>query len=55
VDELLLLADRYRETIPADVAAYRQLEAEWQRGEADWAESVVELKYANSAARFAYS
>jgi hypothetical protein len=51
VDELLLLADRYRETIPADVAAYRQLEAEWQRGEADWAESVVELKYANSAAR----
>jgi len=24
--------------IPADVAAYRELEAEWQRGEADWAD-----------------
>jgi hypothetical protein len=38
VDELLLLADRYREKIAADLAAYREPEAEWQRGEADWAD-----------------
>jgi hypothetical protein len=51
IDELLLLADRYRETIPADEQTFRQLEAEWKRGEADWTKSVVDLKHDNKTVR----
>jgi hypothetical protein len=51
VDELLLLADRYRETIKTGEAGFLELEDELERGEAGWTSSVAELKFENNAAR----
>jgi len=51
IDELLLLADRYRETIQAAEETFRQLETEWKLGEAEWTKSVVDLKHDNKTVR----
>jgi hypothetical protein len=41
VDELLLLADRYREYTRVDEATFAVLQAEFEAGEADWTRNVV--------------
>jgi hypothetical protein len=41
LDELLLLARRYREIVEADEATYQRLKAEFESGKPDWAASVI--------------
>ena len=44
LDELLLLADRYRELLKVDESAYEQLKDEYDSGSATWASSVVSFE-----------
>jgi hypothetical protein len=44
LDELLLLADRYREKLVVDDSAYDQLKAEFEAGQAPWAHSVISFE-----------
>lgn len=44
LDELLLLADRYRERLIVDDSTYQQLKTEYESGQASWAPSVVSFE-----------
>lgn len=44
LDELLLLADRYREKLDVDDSTYEKLKSEYESGTASWAQSVISFE-----------